>query len=464
MPPRRLSPQGKCTISGQPSLQLPASNHNVNWYFPALIWAVGLAPLAQALNPRIPLDLLTDFDRDTALAPTALLASRGMTVLTSGVLLLLAAQVYRQSGVTYRQGLIQSLALSGVFVAYAISSCFGYMPTFEPRAVGLPLLATLVYLGRPSDLAALARHAHRVSLVWVLGSLTALLVAPGWADVVAPGGAGSLLDRSIRLQGLATHPNHLGSVSSLAVVLAVWRRDTRWRPVWITLALASLVLSGSRTAIVALAVGGVVAGYLSIRRAGPHTVAVVVSFGLALTSVLIATVNSQSFDNQWTTGAATGNGRTTVWAISLEEWRRSPVVGYGPTLWSENYRVSRGLSGLDWAGQAHNQFIQALGANGVLGLAALLAFVASLLAAGWNTRGSDRGLVLVAVTMMAVTMMGENLLYLNSYPTSVIPTLVFMLVVASLNHSYDRAGRSDCTSTAGVMRSPRSSAAHSLRT
>jgi O-antigen ligase len=435
-------------------LLAPSSARDTSRYFPPLIWAIGMAPLAQALNSRVPLDLVTNFDRDATMTPTAVLAGRVVTAFTTVVVVLLAAQVYRQRRRTCRHGLTQLLALLGLVVAYAISSSFGSTLSVAPRALGPPLVATLVYLGRPSDLAGLARHAHRVSLVWVLGSLTALLLTPGWADTVATGSEGSLLDRSIRLRGIAPHPNQLGSVSALAVVLAVWRRDTRWRPVWLTLALGSLVLSGSRTAMIALAIGGVVAGFCSIRRAEHHTATLITSFGLVLTGVLIATVDVRSLDNRWTSGIVTGNGRTTVWSISLDEWQRSPLVGYGPTLWSENYRISRGLSGLDWAGQAHNQYIQALGATGILGFGALIILVASLFVAGWHTRPTDRGLILVAVTMMATIMLGETLLSLDAYPPSVLPTVVFVLVVASLNEHYDRTSiESTPTSTAGITRS-----------
>jgi O-antigen ligase len=260
---------------------------------------------------------------------------------------------------------------------------------------------------------------------------------------------------------LAAHPNQLGSISAFSVVLAVWRRDARWRPIWVAGAAAGLILSGSRTAILALALGGVVAAFLAIGRGGRRTAVLSTALVLTVTGLAVVGVGSRSLSTGWTADLATGNGRSTAWAITLEEWRRSPIVGYGPRLWSEDYRVRRGLNGLDWVGQAHNGYIQALGASGVLGFVALVAFILSLVAAGWRTRVTDSGVVLVVVTMMAATMMGENLLSLDAYPTAVLPTLVFALVVTSLNESYDGA-RKEPDRVQAVAVTP-SSGAHTVR-
>jgi O-antigen ligase len=88
---------------------------------------------------------------------------------------------------------------------------------------------------------------------------------------------------------------------------------------------------------------------------------------------------------------------------------------------------------------AHNQFIQALGESGLVGLVALIAFVLALLGWAWRNRSVDRGLALSLVIAMLLIMITEAPLAVDTLPVFLYP--VFAVVIITMTSaSLDRPG------------------------
>jgi O-antigen ligase len=414
----------------------------------AVLWIVGLYPLTLLISPLRLLSVLpwpTDFEALTryfaiarAMGVVALLAVMGTGI---------AARLRRVGWSAPPGGRGIWLAALGVSGAYLLSSLFGRVPSFAPGSLMLPAVVTTVCLLATGEVERMARHIHRITLVWTVGSLATALVGPGWIRTTltsGPAAAAAWADRSIRFQGLTAHPNVLGQIAAFSVVLGFWRRDTLARPLWIVLGLAALVLSGSRTSLVTLAAAGavlLVAGRPVSRdrlrlRAG---LIGVLAAGAAVPLALLAAVTGDGL----LAGATTVQGRSQVWAVTLDAWRQSPVFGYGPDLWSESFRRIHGVASLVWAAHAHNEYFGALGTAGVVGFAALASLCVALVRTSWRAREADQGLSMAVTAALLVVMTTECVLT----PGEVMPAFLPLLVVTVATGA-NRARRAPLTVTA----------------
>lgn len=175
---------------------------------------------------------------------------------------------------------------------------------------------------------------------------------------------------SDRLAGIVSHPNGLGLIASLGVVLGWHARGlSRWL---VTLpCLLTLVASDSRNAWFACGVAlmMLMAGSRLIgRRRGPVRARLL--FALMLIAVGAFWARSQFGQ---TGNNATFDGRRTVWDFVLAHWRESPLIGHGPGVWTRLMAESQ--VGPTF-GQAHNQVLETLFTTGLAGMVILVALVA----------------------------------------------------------------------------------------
>jgi O-antigen ligase len=125
------------------------------------------------------------------------------------------------------------------------------------------------------------------------------------------------------------------------------------------------------------------------------------------------------------------NGRTYVWDATIEVWEESRIFGYGPTLWSEEFRARYGEF-FAFAGQAHNQFIQSLGESGLVGLGALVVYFLTMLVVAMKTSERTAGLSLACFSLIAVRLLTEAALrtYRVDAAFMLHVFLLYVLVVA----------------------------------
>ena len=235
-------------------------------------------------------------------------------------------------------------------------------------------------------------------MVFVVGSPGWDSSAPNWATLTY-GETVSFTDRTLRLQGLSAHPNALGGMAFRLAARLLADRCT---------------LPTCRLRRGAVRAGADWLPHAALRLARMPSHHLVLSPLRAETGVDFAAPARRPDDAHrcssggnrvldhdrglrdtgYTQGLSSGSGRTDVWDLTLREWHSSPLVGYGPSLWSPGYRSSHGFSALSWVGQAHNQFVEALGQTGLIGFIALVLFVSAAFAVGWKGRRIDHGLTL----------------------------------------------------------------------
>ena len=358
----------------------------------ALIWTMGASSLLIVLIPRSSLNAVVPGELPSVLPSTFKDASHLVNALFLISLGLGLAYVSTHH-LPGRKG--KSIWVTGLLLtfAYALSAVFGTVPDYEWKMVIWPLTISVVYLLPRVPLTWLVRQLQYLFMIFVVGSLAAAVLFPHWALAGTGTGLSLFLNRSVHLQGLTQEYDNMGIVALLGFLTTYWLKDARFRRISLWLCLLAVALSGARTSILALLVClACLWVYKKWANRSIKGISVALSSGVLAVGVLYLTLTGFTGIPGFTNNLGNLNGRTLVWSLTLDQWRQGPLVGYGPTLWSAAYRANHGFSDLTWVGMAHNQFIQELGENGLVGLLALIAFVLALVGWAWRSRSVDRRL------------------------------------------------------------------------
>ncbi len=288
-------------------------------------------------------------------------------------------------------------------------------PDFSARSLYLPILLAAIYYQRPAGIAPMLGAARLVILALMAGSLGCIWLRPDF--VLHRPDPGLIPGIDWRLFGLTPHANALGPIALLGMLIELYS-PSRWRMLrWLVLSCcaAVLVLAQSKTTWGTIPLM-LVCVWLPLRLArtpdsrdpGDHfrrSVLTVVSLVVVL---VLAAAAAAAFDVagylERRVDVATLTGRTQIWDITLRAWRENVLFGYGAGIWGpERQREFQ----MFYVGQAHNQVVQTLGESGLVGLALLLAYLATLLATALRSLVASRGLVLMLLMLMLVRCVTE---------------------------------------------------------
>ena len=323
-----------------------------------------------------------------------------LTTLVLGVVYFLR---YREHEVKNRWVVLGGFAITaGTY----LSDAFSYIPQAESKLWTFPFIVLVLALLPEVSSTWLLRLFHRQFLIVVGLSLVALIIFPHWA---MPGEAGTgaslglstFVHRLVRFQGMTDHPNTMGELTVLGTLLSLGIKNLRFRRTSAALFVFSLLLSGSHTSMFALPVCYVI--LWAYRHPHRQVIRVRVTNFVAL---LVGGAVAVSLLGGAPSPFGSFNNRTTVWAATLHTFLSNPWFGYGPTIWSYQYRQNLGLVGFSWAGMAHDQYVQALGQTGLIGATGLVLLLGSLVAVCWQARKFDGGLrlaLMVAILMSMIT-------------------------------------------------------------
>ncbi|THF68044.1 O-antigen ligase family protein [Deinococcus sp. Arct2-2] len=339
------------------------------------------------------------------------------------------------------------LALYGL--SLALAGAFATVPGFAeasiyPTVVAL-IGAVVVQYVRHDRLLRAIRWAL-FALCW--GSILYWIVLPEWAtsnpdalynNLGAAYETGLLAQFGItqRWHGLIGHGNGLGYVAATALLLGLYAPARLHRLFWeragLAAALVCLVMSQSKTMWIATALGYAVWALVRVASQPPvkRALAQVVLSAGVVAGLAAVTIYAPTLDG----ADLTLTGRTDIWAITLAETQANPIGGYGPSLWDEDYRNSKG-EGYQWVGQAHNQVVQTLGQSGVIGAAGLLAALLTLLDMAWRNRHLTNGASLALLTLLIVRGISETSLRFGLDIGALVVLTIYLVVTATpYNHT-----------------------------
>lgn len=227
-----------------------------------------------------------------------------------------------------------------------------------------------------------------------------------------PGGWWQDVDR---FQGILPHPNVMGWVAALAVIIELRRKFSETNFFFIVLALIALVLSGSRTATVSL-IFALVAWFsmlLWIKLSKGRLIVLALAFVVAFCTYLLILGTGLDADAL--------NNRTRTWSNAIQAFSKNQLTGVGP--------------GKDFAPgsqYAHNQVLQTMAEMGLLGLSALLVSIVAMIHI--FLRSENKPLSAALTVFWLVTFVTENYLRIASLNFIVSLTL-FQLCLYSVGKS-----------------------------
>lgn len=303
----------------------------------------------------------------------------------------------------------RSIWLAGIVFSAGIflSGIFGQVPGLPRGIILFPItLTVLSTVAKPNRQDTIDAGA-RITLCFVYGSLAYALLFPSRA-ILNP--YGSLIGIGSRLLGLTGGGTALGGIAALALLL-IANSSLKWRLFHLGPIGLVLIWSQSKAAWIAAFLGVVV---LMLQRSdrGARRLLLYLSFTCVVTIPIfvsngvdgLADWSVERSGNRQDLGGL--NSRTGLWSSTLDVWQKYKVFGYGPEIWSEAFRSSF-LGRYDFAGNAHNQWIQALGQTGLVGLTCLIFYVTILAKVAYRARTHDGGLGLALLAALLVRTLTE---------------------------------------------------------
>ena len=209
---------------------------------------------------------------------------------------------------------------------------------------------------------------------------------------------------SQRISAFEQNANVLGVIYATAFLIAVsrvirpgsgrgWVRRLLYGGMGVLNA-AGILLTGSRTAALFVALGVVALVAIEARRArwsAPATLAAVLFVGSVLGGGLVQSVLDKRSERVSVVGVGSED-RARMAPVLVDQFLRSPIIGLGP----ENYRVELGhRSGTgdpDVGIVAHNQLAMFAVEMGLFGIVPFLAICGLLLVQSWRVREAEGGL------------------------------------------------------------------------
>lgn len=290
----------------------------------------------------------------------------------------------------------------------ALNNMFGTVPNFNQQFIYPALVFITFYFSRDrgSDFAV---DGMKVGLfIYLLASCAALVALP--AIALQRDYTGIIPKLNIRMWGLGSNPNSIGPLAVIFLLLLYYKpfvsRLVQY-PAVVT-GLLVLLLSQSKTAwisaIIAFPIvwyghlihtsgaggGGASSAYRLRNFSGPILVGVLGLAG-AVAGSLYFLFSSEIAAVTGKEEVTTLTGRTEIWRVALETWQQSPVFGYGSTMWDEAFRTRIGMN---FAFNAHNQFMETLSISGAVGLAALVVYLLVTLRYCFAANKATKGLSL----------------------------------------------------------------------
>jgi hypothetical protein len=384
-----------------------------NWLVPMIspVILVSIAIIAVLSNRNI---TNAEFEIGTAAGSETFLLTwflRLSTFLVLGICLARFISVSQSHETRPRLGLALFLSFLFFYGTNALlNNFFGIRPFYDQKLIYPALVFVAVYLSRNKDPGYMVDATKWGLVIFCAASVAAIFLLPQAA--VQRDYASVIPGVPFRLWGVGSNPNSTGPLALVTLLLLAHRpiRHRLLQLVAVGLGLAVLILAQSKTAWLAglLAFPVLWWGkllYVSAmnRRGAVYPLhqflrpILICLLGLALVGALVYNQVYNPFsaiarDEQVTSLT----GRTEIWAVAIETWKRNPLFGYGSSMWDDEFRRSIGMN---FAYNAHNQFLQSLSVAGGLGLLGLLLYTFLLfryaLAANTATRGLSLALFLV---------------------------------------------------------------------
>jgi O-antigen ligase len=241
-----------------------------------------------------------------------------------------------------------------------------------------------------------------------------------------------------RMSGIGSHPNQTGVLATLIIVALYARCDSgnlsrAFKAAAVVVALATLVLTESRTSLIAAGIGCLAFFLLKNRW---HAALIPLLVCLAVASVLVVSLDNQILAVFARSGDVeellTGTGRSFIWELSWNLVKQAPILGYGFnstfSMFMDEAYLLNGDVGVYVFPHSHNLVLQLLLYGGVIALALFVLPIASIVRRATATR--DPRIAALLACYLSFTMTESAGFF--QYADNMIAILALAVVAAQL--------------------------------
>ncbi|MGE3875158.1 MAG: O-antigen ligase family protein [Parvibaculaceae bacterium] len=242
-----------------------------------------------------------------------------------------------------------------------------------------------------------------------------------------------------RMTGLGGHPNQTGVLASFLIVAIYARCDSGalsrgFKALAIAVAVVTLVLTQSRTSLIAAGAGCMVFFLLKNRW---HAALIPVLVCIAAAAALVISLDSQILAILSRSGDAeellTGTGRSFIWELSWGLIKKAPILGYGfnstYSMFLDEAYLLNGDVGVYVFPHSHNLVLQLLLYGGVIALALMVLPIASIASRAIKARDPRIAALLACYLSFTMTEPGGFF----QYADNMIALLALAVVAAQLS-------------------------------
>lgn len=416
----------------------------------------------------------------TAVYRTVVLPKFALLLVGSSAILLLLA-IAAKRGHSFRLLCSRHVAIVSLFIlAVAVSTVFGVTPLgslfgshFNQTGLLTRLGFFICFIG--VIVAVGAGRERLMNLLWVM-ELAGLVIAV--YAVAQFFGKDPFLSASLytfntpegavlRVVGTLGHANYLGNFLlytaplGAALAFASSGRSRRIAAAASALAIAAILMSGTRGAWIGLIAGAMTFAALQLRRGKIRLSRRAIAIAVIVIAVSVATivvapvsrsllVRARSFAAEGFTGA----GRTLLWRDSIRMVPRFALAGCGPEGFSKAFldyksdELAR-LSPITNNESAHNSYLDAAISHGLAGAILYVAMIVSAFALLIRSRrkASDQGLKLVIAGLISslAAVAAHNFFIYDQIPTGLYFFAMMAVAAAVSNVTDERIGQEKLT-------------------
>ncbi|HDR7631644.1 O-antigen ligase family protein [Bacillus cereus] len=289
------------------------------------------------------------------------------------------------------------------------------------------------------------KHIQYILLTYIYMSLLLGMLYPEWATTSY---VNLLPIFNSRLSGVLAHANGLGPVAVLYIIFSrlVLSEKNTYRGMHLFAALIVLLWTESKTAIFILILVWVISLVNSFWESRGFRILFSCTLVISMISFYLFFIISQfnanglfykvvNEINKLLEEFSTLTGRFEIWNITIKTWLDNIMFGYGPEIWNLEFRTSYGK---EYAGQAHNQFIQSLGETGLFGFICMTVFVGCLVYYGIKLSKETKSVSLMLVAFLLIRCITET-----PFRNYTIQVQMFSLICILIYLSYSRLNNSD---------------------
>ena len=417
----------------------------LSFVIPLILLTVGLTILLSGRNLNMPIDFEnTVIQRGALLVWTQRFAS---LILLAGCFEQAMAWL-RRRGPGAAPASTPWLLLAGFLAMWATSVVLPALLGAERRishefvyaaAIGAALL-----LSSHDDAQRTLRFARNALVIFMLASLA--LVPVAMTLVLETNYSQGLVPGLPRLAGLAPHAVSMALLALVALIVQVavpYRNTFANLAAWAlfggelvlaqsnTIWIASILCHGEmmvvrrRPAMVRWATDP--SSRSSIALAIGVVMTLVLLVGLAITAGGLAGQLMDFLSSSRGQEAMTMTGRDVNWKAALDEWERHPIFGYGPALFSPEYREYIDMA---FATHGHNQFIDSLARTGLVGTTVLTVYLLFLTVESLRLAERSGGLTIALWLLLMMRSISEVPFDLYGYGPEIVPHFLLLATIA----------------------------------